>query len=113
MSTFIERTVPPGDRDDAVPLLAGGSSDAAQPVAGRKPDTVLVPELDLHLPRIERALHDGHQAMADFMAARARGDWPAVSAAATRLAEALAVDLKALSAHVAKAVMNARAAKRR
>lgn len=101
--------LPPGDRDE-LPFVPPGE-DATSPVAGREP-IGLSPDIELHLPRIERALSDGAQAFVDMMTARARGDWPVFEAAAQRLGTALQVDLRALSNHVARAVKVARVTER-
>lgn len=102
-ATFIERSLPLGDRDDDPPLQPRGASSAASDaVAERKPNPPVVPALDLHLPRIEQAFDDARMALADLKAARADGDLVRLASAAHRL--------KALSSHVATAVTAARRA---
>jgi len=106
MSRFAEMSLPPGDRDDALPSQAPSSAPLFD--AGRQSEEFpALPGVDLLLPRLERALTDGATAYADMMAARRRNDWPSYRSAAARLGTALQVDTKALSAQVAKAVSGA------
>jgi hypothetical protein len=107
MNTFIERSLPLGDRDDVEPISPVAPTGASSPAAGRKPEAPLVPELDLHLPRIEQAIDDASAALVALKKARAQKDRPAFKAAALRLSGALTIDLKALSSHVARAVTTA------
>jgi hypothetical protein len=100
--------VPLGDRDEAPPSEASvGRPEPASPTEAERKPPPLVPELDLHLPSLEQALHETSIALCDLQIARARNDRPLFASAANRLARH-GEALRAITSHVGKAVKAAR-----
>ena len=103
MSLFMDRTIPPGDRDEAPPARHPSQPDApAPPVAGRKPDEkeAVLPALALTLDQVGKQLDEMQMALGDTRLAQGQGDWA--------LLESSAHKLSGLAAHVARTITECR-----
>jgi hypothetical protein len=109
--SFIDRSLPPGDRDDAPLPLCLPSQGERTPThhdAGREPAPDLLPSSELAIDAIGNALDSAQLALADVRLAAAQGNWPLFEAAARKLANSLSPDPRALARHLASTVHAAR-----
>jgi hypothetical protein len=98
-------SLPPGDRDDAPPLLPERERPA---VAGSDPQPNLFAGLSPAIERISATLDEAQLALGELKLALSKNDLPTIKSAAWRLSEALMLDLRGQSAQLRRKVLAVR-----
>lgn len=95
------RTLPPGDRDESLPLVDPSiltTDEPTHPGAGRKPTTELPPAIADKVRMIAGLIDEAQFALGDLKLAVAQGDAALADAAGWRLQEAFGlVDLRTIT----------------
>lgn len=107
--TFIQRSLPPGDRDDA-PLLNQASDRPSSAVAGsdHPGDAARLMAVKAEVAQLRAVFTQAERSLSTLEAALSAGEQYAIEQAAWRLCEALVVNLHTLAAKVRRAADGAR-----